>query len=105
VRQGKFKDEWRADVQSRIGGGMDSLLTVKEIAEKLQLKANWIYLHADELGAYRLGKYLRFSWARVIECLERRGSSLGQPHNDVSQIHGTARFKIDQEQIANKSLE
>jgi hypothetical protein len=48
----------------------DRLLTVDEIAVRLHLKRSWVYTHADDLGAYRLGKYLRFSWARVIERLE-----------------------------------
>ena len=48
------------------------LLTVPEIAERLRVKASWVYGHADELGAFRLGKYLRFSWARVLERLAVR---------------------------------
>jgi excisionase family DNA binding protein len=56
------------------------LMTVEEIASKLKVKRSWVYTHADELGVYRLGKYLRFSWSRVIECLERRTTSLAQPH-------------------------
>jgi excisionase family DNA binding protein len=49
----------------------DPLLTVDELAARLRLKRSWVYTHADELGGYRLGKYLRFSWARVLERLER----------------------------------
>lgn len=48
----------------------DPLLTVDELAARLRVKRSWIYSHADDLGGYRLGKYLRFSWARVIERLE-----------------------------------
>jgi hypothetical protein len=33
----------------------------------LRLKPSWVYEHADELGAYRLGKYLRFALPRVME--------------------------------------
>jgi hypothetical protein len=47
------------------------LKTVTEIAELLRLKPSWVYDHADDLGAYRLGKYLRFSLPRVMERLER----------------------------------
>lgn len=46
---------------------VDEFLTVQEVADRLRVKASWVYLHADELGAYRLGKYLRFSWQRVLE--------------------------------------
>lgn len=46
------------------------LLKVEEIAIKLGVKPSWIYAHADALGAYHLGKYLRFSWERVLERLD-----------------------------------
>jgi hypothetical protein len=46
------------------------ILTVGELAERLQLASSWIYANADSLGAYRLGKYLRFSWRRVLARLE-----------------------------------
>jgi excisionase family DNA binding protein len=58
------------------------LLTVDEIAARLRVKSSWVYTHADELGALRLGKYLRFSWERVLAHLERGGSSLGALPND-----------------------
>jgi hypothetical protein len=47
------------------------LKTVNELAELLRLKPSWVYDHADDLGAFRLGKYLRFSLPRVMERLER----------------------------------
>jgi hypothetical protein len=53
----------------------ETLLTVQEIASHLRLKPSWVYEHADELGAYRLGKYLRFALPRVMERLERGGIS------------------------------
>ena len=52
----------------------ETLLTVQEIANHLRLKLSWVYEHADELGAYWLGKYLRFALPRVMERLERGGS-------------------------------
>jgi len=57
------------------------LLTVEEIAVRLRVKTSWVYTHADELGALRLGKYLRFSWERVLAHLER-GESPGALPND-----------------------
>ena len=44
-------------------------LTVEEVAVRLCVGRNWVYSHASELGVYRLGKYLRFSWPRVLERL------------------------------------
>ena len=52
-------------------GSEIELKTVTEIAELLKLKPSWVYDHADDLGAFRLGKYLRFSMPRVMERLER----------------------------------
>jgi len=47
------------------------LLTVDEVAARLSVSRNWVYNHADAIGGYRLGKYLRFSWPRVLERLGR----------------------------------
>jgi hypothetical protein len=46
------------------------LLTVDDLATRLRVPRSWVYSHSEDLGAYKLGKYLRFSWARVIERLE-----------------------------------
>ena len=47
------------------------LLTVSEVVRRLGVTCGWVYTHTDQLGAYRLGKYLRFSWSRVLERLQR----------------------------------
>ncbi len=52
--------------RDRDGG---QLLTVDELAARLSVSRNWVYGHASALGVYRLGKYLRFSWPRVLERL------------------------------------
>ena len=49
----------------------EQLLTVDEVATRLSVSRNWVYNHADAIGGYRLGKYLRFSWRRVLERLGR----------------------------------
>jgi len=46
---------------------MNNFLKAKELAPRLRVKVSWVYAHAEGLGAYRLGKYLRFSWSRVLE--------------------------------------
>jgi len=56
----------------------DDLITVGELAERLRVTASWVYSHADSLGVYRLGKYLRFSWDRVLDRLEHHERS--NPH-------------------------
>ena len=54
----------------------DEILTVSETAERLRVAPSWIYGHAELLGAYRLGKYLRFSWKRVLERLEHSSGAV-----------------------------
>jgi predicted DNA-binding transcriptional regulator AlpA len=49
----------------------ERLLTVSEVADLLRVKSSWVYDHADDLGAFRLGKYLRFALPRVMERLQR----------------------------------
>jgi excisionase family DNA binding protein len=51
----------------------EKLLRVEEVAERLRVPVSWVYRNADELRAYRVGKYLRFSWGRVLEGLDSRG--------------------------------
>jgi hypothetical protein len=56
------------------------ILTVIEVAQRLRVAPSWVYGHADLLGAYRLGKYLRFDWKRVLERLlgsETEGADIG----------------------------
>jgi len=60
----------------------DSLLTVSEVADRLKVKPSWVYSNADRLGALHLGKYLRFNWSKVVECLELGNTSLGSQPND-----------------------
>ena len=62
--------------------GSNELLTVDEVAIRLRVKTSWVYSHADELGALRVGKYLRFSWSRVVKHLEHGQASLGYEPND-----------------------
>lgn len=63
------------------------ILTVSELAERLRVRSSWVYSHADTLGAYRLGKYLRFSWCRVLQHLQQAGltKALGSQPNDLKQ--------------------
>ena len=67
-------------------GGL-TLLTVGEVAQRLRVKSSWVYNHAEDLGAYRLGKYVRFRWERVLERLERDsqpGTTVGLQPKDLS---------------------
>ena len=53
------------------------LLTVEELAERLNLPASWIYAHTrkrsgDPIPGFRLGKYWRFRESDVLVWLERQ---------------------------------
>ena len=45
------------------------LLKPEEIALRLRVDLSWVYRNADRLGVIRVGKYLRFSWDRVLNAL------------------------------------
>jgi hypothetical protein len=70
------------DVDAKVSRS-EVLLTVEEIAARLRVKVSWVYRHADDLNAFRLGKYLRFSWPIVLDRLEALGQQThGQVHED-----------------------
>jgi hypothetical protein len=68
------------------------LLTVEQLAEMLQVRREWVYEHADELGALRLGGgargRLRFDAERVRERLDGR---LGASPAAASRSRARAR--------------
>jgi hypothetical protein len=73
--------------QGRSTQEAQELLTVDDLAARLRVPRSWVYSHSEDLGTYRLGKYLRFSWARVLERLEHLAtlnSQLGRQPNDPS---------------------
>ena len=68
--------------------GQGPILTVPEVAKRLRVAPSWVYGHADFLGVYRLGKYLRFDWNRVLERLaadEIVDQALGSQPNDLPE--------------------
>lgn len=72
-------------IANRPTSSPNGLLTVAELAIRLRVKSSWVYAHADELGAYRVGKYLRFDWNVVVARLAAgaaRLSPLGVQPND-----------------------
>ena len=58
----------------------ERLLTVPEVATRLGVRPGWVYRHAHQLGAYHLGKYVRFSWDEVLQAL--KAFRLGAEPND-----------------------
>jgi excisionase family DNA binding protein len=79
-------------------------MTVEEVAARLRVKKSWVYAHANELGGYRLGKYLRFFWPRVLESLDKRNGPLDRSYYDPMQTPINSADKIGREQIKNKSI-
>jgi len=72
---------------------MEELLTVQQVANRLQLKPSWVYAHTDDLGAIHVGKYLRFRWDRVLERLEQ-SQKLGAQANDPSPSAPTVPIQM-----------
>lgn len=68
---------------------MEELLTVQQVASRLQLKPSWVYAHTEDLGAIHVGKYLRFRWDRVLERLEesqKLGAQTNIPDQSVQTV-------------------
>jgi hypothetical protein len=63
--------------KNKVDIGSEELLTTSELAIRLKVKSSWIYSQSNELGVIRLGKYLRFSWNRVLQRLDKRSGKLG----------------------------
>jgi hypothetical protein len=61
----------RHDYAGHPSGDDVRLLTVEDVAKRLQVQPSWIYRHSQILGAFKCGKYLRFRWSRVLESLEK----------------------------------
>ena len=57
------------------------LITVKELAEKLQVPESWIYqrtrLGQKAIPHVRVGKYVRFNAEEVVAFLRRSGEVVG----------------------------
>lgn len=70
------------------GSPAEEILTVEQVAQRLQLKPSWVYAHAGQLGAYRTGKYLRFRWQRVLDRLEQ--SSIETSASDATALPFTS---------------
>jgi excisionase family DNA binding protein len=56
-----------------------NLLSVVELAEKLNLPISWVYSRTRERGPgtiprVRLGKYVRFEWDKVKDWIERQNA-------------------------------
>ena len=61
--------------------GNGRLLTVEQLAERLNLPVSWIRAHtrkrsSDPIPGFRLGKYWRFREADVLVWLERRRTGI-----------------------------
>jgi hypothetical protein len=80
----------------------NDLLIPHEVATLLRVKVGWVYAHADELGALRVGKYLRFRWAHVLACVAE-GSCQRRPHSRVGAACPNYRSQRQQDQTLGKA--
>ena len=65
------------------------LLRVSEVAELLQVTAAFVYRHAGELGAFKVGRHLRFRTRDIDEWLESR--RLDEPSWEIEPFPSRAR--------------
>jgi len=82
---------------------LENLLTPDELAVHLKVRRSWVYSRAEDLGVFRLGKYLRFSWPRVLERLEaglvstplvgvKQGQDIPKKFNEKANSSATPRI-------------
>lgn len=75
-------------MNKRMTTAIPELLNVSEVAIRLRVPKSWVYGHADDIGALRVGKYLRFQWSRVLERLGGAADSnfsLGSQPNGLQE--------------------
>ena len=81
-----------------------NLVDAAEIARRFAVRRSWVYQHADELGAIRLGQVtdgrkprLRFNPQRVAEALDACDDSRRSPQDelrvDAAKSHGRRPFE------------
>lgn len=63
----------------------EGLLTVTDICEMLRASPTFVYRHARELGAIKLGRHLRFRRADVEEWLDQQRLATGYWNPDWAQ--------------------
>ncbi|MBT3368125.1 MAG: helix-turn-helix domain-containing protein [Nitrospina sp.] len=53
----------------------EKLLTVKQLAERMQVKEGWVYrqIRLGTIPVLRSGKYRRFQWEKVLQWMESQG--------------------------------
>jgi excisionase family DNA binding protein len=65
------------------------LLRVSEVAELLQVTEAFVYRHAGELGAFKVGRHLRFKTGDIDEWLKSR--RLDEPSWEIEPFPSRAR--------------
>jgi hypothetical protein len=60
-----------------VGRGEGSLLTVYEVAERLQVPVSWVYQRTrrhgpEQLPHFKIGKYLRFEEHALLDFIQRQ---------------------------------
>jgi hypothetical protein len=83
---------------ARLTGPAGGLLTASEVAEAFHVTRGWVYAHADELGAIRLGDgprpRLRFDPAVVTQRLQQRRGRVSAPPTSTRVGAGVSLLPI-----------
>lgn len=56
-----------------------TILTPKQLAERLQVPVSWVYKQKGSMPVLKCGKYLRFDWQAVVEWLRNGVHTRSQP--------------------------
>ena len=56
----------------------EKLLTVREIADHLQVGPAWVYSRANELPCLHVGRFRRYRLSDVVKHLEAQGQDDGE---------------------------
>lgn len=64
-------------------GHLSKLLTVDELAERLNVPKGWIYERTSrgEIPFHKIGKYVRFDWNEIRIWLERQRNDANKNSN------------------------
>jgi hypothetical protein len=83
---------------ARVAGPTGGLMTASEVAAALNVTRGWVYAHADELGAIRLGDGprpgLRFDPAVVTQRLQQQRGRVFAPPPSTSVGAGVSLLPI-----------
>jgi hypothetical protein len=73
----KIREVVREEIKAALNGNGNGaeLFTPEKLAEKMKLPVSWVYEQSRQgnIPTHRIGRYLRFSLAEVLESQKKKG--------------------------------